>query len=73
MKNIKIKGKVVNLNYKDLTIIDTDSGEIMIDNVKSINISLGIDKMPVVNIEYFVNELELDIEIEDNKTGEYGE
>ncbi len=73
MKNIKIKGKVINRNYKDLTIIDTDSGEILNENAKGIMISFEVNKMPRVVIEYNVNKLELDIEIEDSKTGEYGE
>ena len=72
MKNYKIIGKVVNSNYKDLKIIDIDTGDV-VEDAKSINISLGVGMLPKVTIEYHVSKLEFDIEIEDSKTGEYGE
>ena len=43
MKNIKIKGKVVNQNYKDLKIIDTDSDEVLSENAKGIMLSFEVN------------------------------
>ena len=72
MKNYKIIGKVVNSNYKDLKIIDTNTGEI-VENVKGLTVSFNVGELPKVTVEYHASELEFDIEIEDSKTGEYGE
>ncbi len=70
MKNFKIKGTVVNGNYRDLKIIDKETGK-KLPYVKSVTLSLSVGNMATVNVEYYTKELELDIEASESK--EYGE
>lgn len=73
MKRFKVKGKVINGNYKDLKIIDMETGT-ELPYVKSVTISLAVGEMASVNVEYHTKDLELDIEAEGfDENKEYGE
>ena len=70
MRNIKIKGKVVYNNYNNLEIIDVDTGEVISKDSRSVVISLEVKKVPMITIEYYINEIEFDIKVEENKDEE---
>ena len=70
LSKFKIKGKVINGRYEKLKIIDLNTKE-EIKNAKGITIRFRVGQMPTVAIEYNSDNVELDIEVEENK--EYGE
>ena len=67
MKKIKIKGEIINGEYNDLKVIDKETNTEM-EDIKGLTISFKVHEMATVNIEYYADDIELDVTIIEDET-----
>ncbi len=67
MKKIKIKGTVINGKYKDLIIIDKKT-KLEMEGIKGLTITFKVHELATVNIEYFADDVELDLTVIEDET-----